>query len=251
MIKRILFIFFVGLLTFIVPSTTLAANYGDGAYGDCTYGTDCTSSGGSSSSGSSGGGGNSGGSAGSTSVCNATAPSSAPNLYEIDVNNNSATLFFSPAGSPYDSYYISYGTGSNSEGYGVQFSQGQTRGALNYTINQLSPNTTYTFKVRAGNSCQTGPWSSNLTITTTGSKKIVKFFPNNQTPSVTSKPVGWFAQAQAFANNLLPKTPSVGKAQDKQIMGSKAQAPKAKEAPQQAPSPSLWSTVVTFFKGLF
>ena len=255
--KKFLFsILFVTLFTVFFPSVVLAANYGDGAYGDCTYGGggNCTSNGSGASSAVSSAF-SSGGSAVSAFFCANQAPSSAPNLYQINVTSATATLYFSPAGGPYDRHYISYGSGNNSEGNGVEIMTPQSSGAINYQVTQLSPGSTYTFKVRGGNGCEPGPWSSNLTIKTQaqGSKVIAKFYPKQQAQYITAKPTNWTTNVKNYLTDLWPGTPDTGKAvNNKQVMGSKTQDHKAKEASkQQQKAPSLWDTVVNFFTGLF
>jgi hypothetical protein len=58
-------------------------------------------------------------------------------------------------------YYIAYGLSPGSEQYGVTFPASPSTGAVTYTINDLNPNLTYYFKVRAGNICAPGGWSNN------------------------------------------------------------------------------------------
>lgn len=242
---------FIGLLLFFfVPAQALASNYGDGVYGECTYGGggNCTATGGSSSVTSAV---SSAGSAISTFFCSNQAPSSAPNLYQINVTNTTATLYFSPAGGPYDRHYISYGPGNNSEGNGVEIMTSQKNGAINYQVTQLSPGTTYTFKVRGGNGCKPGPWSSNLTIKTQSqwTKALTRFYPNKQAQYLTAKPASWTAKAQAFLSDLLPNTHNTGHGPNTQILGTKTKKAKGETKHQNAPS--LWDTVAAFFTGLF
>jgi hypothetical protein len=92
--------------------------------------------------------------------CSSTAPTSAPNLYQVVAANSTATLYFSPPSSGFDGFTISYGLDANADTYNATFSQGSTGAAVNYTINSLTPNTKYYFKVRANNGCATGPWSN-------------------------------------------------------------------------------------------
>ena len=105
-------------------------------------------------------------------TCSATPPGNVPDLFQIDTTNNSATLHFAPAGDPVSNYYISYGYNSSAEGFGTQFDQGFSSGAIKYTINLLNPGTNYYFKVRAGNGCQTGKFGNVLGVETTSSSKI-------------------------------------------------------------------------------
>jgi len=113
--------------------------------------------------------------------CTSTPPSSAPNLYQVVAVKDSATVYFAPPSSNFDGFTISYGLDSNADTYNATFSQGNTGAAVKYTINSLTPNTKYYFKVRANNGCATGPWSnvvnsSNQTsLPITGSMDFVYF----------------------------------------------------------------------------
>jgi flagellar basal body rod protein FlgG len=50
----------------------------------------------------------------------------------------------------------------------VKFDKGYYDGVIDYTVNDLTPNTKYYFKVRAGNGCATGVWSGWLEAKTEG-----------------------------------------------------------------------------------
>lgn len=103
--------------------------------------------------------------------CSQNAPSGIPNLYQIDSSATSVTLYFTPVLGA-DSYYISYGTNSSANQFGASFSNLDTSGALSYTINDLSPGTTYYFTVRGGNGCATGNWSNIRSSKTNGINPI-------------------------------------------------------------------------------
>ena len=92
--------------------------------------------------------------------CTNTAPSDAPNLYQVTSSNGSATLYFSPPSAGFDSFTISYGLDAKADSYNANLIQGPTSGALTYTVNALTPDTIYYFKVRANSGCAPGPWSS-------------------------------------------------------------------------------------------
>ena len=95
-------------------------------------------------------------------ACTNTVPSSAPNLYQVTSASSSATLYFAPPSSGFNGFTISYGLDNTASAYNVSFSQGPTSGAVTYTVNALTPNSTYYFKVRANNGCAPGPWSNVL-----------------------------------------------------------------------------------------
>jgi hypothetical protein len=100
--------------------------------------------------------------------CTNTPPATAPTLYQINSVSGSATLYFAPPSSGFDGFTISYGLDSNADSYNVSFSQGPTSGAIMYTVNDLTPDTTYYFEVRANNGCAPGPWSSILSSNSSG-----------------------------------------------------------------------------------
>src|SRR5690242_329906 len=79
----------------------------------------------------------------------------APNLFQINTTGSWAQLNFSPVNDTVSYYYISYGYSEGDERFGVQVPYGNTTGVISYTLNDLTPNTTYFFKVRAGNDCAT------------------------------------------------------------------------------------------------
>lgn len=97
--------------------------------------------------------------------CSQTAPASAPNLYAaVPRSATSIMLQFTAASDPVDHYALEFGTES-----GV-YTQGATniggRDIRRYQVKSLSPNTTYYFRVRAGNGCAAGAWSNEISATT-------------------------------------------------------------------------------------
>lgn len=114
-------------------------------------------------------------------ICAEKSPGSAPDLYEVDATGTTAVVYFAPANQPHTNYYVSFGDGLNTEGYGAEFSLSQTTGALKYDVYHLKSGAVYSFKVRAGNGCKTGPWSRALTVRTGGNaRSIAKFYPKQQ-----------------------------------------------------------------------
>ena len=234
--------FLILVYVLFFPLTTFANTYGSGNYGDGAYGDSSNTS-----------------SSAVTSIGNAIAaffcpnqaPSSAPNLYEIDITSTTAKLFFAPAGGPYDSHYISYGLGNNNEGYGVNFSTSQTPGALFFTVQQLTPNSVYTFKVRGGNGCKPGPWSNNLTIETRSgsSNNSKKYYPNAQAKYGRAPSANWLTQAGNYISSLLPQAPNTGFAPAKpHVLGIST---KSNNTVSHNSQPSLWSSISHFFSSFF
>jgi hypothetical protein len=97
-----------------------------------------------------------------TPGCDNQAPDHSPDLFQIDTSKNNAKLFFTPVNNAVDQYYIAYGFTEGDERFGVKFDKGYYNGVIDYTINELAPNTNYYFRVRAGNGCATGSWSNWL-----------------------------------------------------------------------------------------
>lgn len=94
-----------------------------------------------------------------------------PQLYAAIPNgNNAIDLFFTEADDPVSYYAVEFGLESGKYIFGNN-SIGP-KGTRTYTVNHLLPNTTYYFKVRAGNGCAPGPWSNELAVKT---KKLFNF----------------------------------------------------------------------------
>lgn len=97
--------------------------------------------------------------------CDAAPPSGNPWLYgTIARSATSVELYFTDADEPYDHYALEYGTSPGEYQWGATNIGG--RGSRTYIVDSLQPNTTYYFRVRAGNGCATGEWSNELSATT-------------------------------------------------------------------------------------
>ncbi len=94
--------------------------------------------------------------------CTQTKPVSKPDLFQINTTKDTATLYFTPVSKPVSAYQISYGYDDKVERFGTSFSPTGNDGVQTYTINSLSPNTAYFFKVRASNGCMPGDWSREM-----------------------------------------------------------------------------------------
>lgn len=135
----------------------------------------------------SGGGSGSSGNTGSSTppTCTLPAPNGSPTLYQIKSSASSAILYFTPTGSNTTGYTISYGTSSNANQYSASFNSGDTSGAQTYTINDLTQNTIWYFKVRANNGCTPGNFSTPMSSsTTTANQNIIQklFSPKSIAP---------------------------------------------------------------------
>lgn len=124
--------------------------------------------------------------------CSNTIPSHVPELYEIRTTNNSAILYIAPAGGPYTDHIVTYGYDTNDERFATSI-HGKFDGAIALTINYLSPNTTYYFKVKANNGCGSSPWGNQMEGKTT----ILKNQKSTYYKNIFKAPL----------YTLLPKTP--------------------------------------------
>lgn len=124
-------------------------------------------------------------SSGRAPTCQDSAPTSSPDLFQIDVSNTTATLYFAPSANS-EKYFISYGNDESSSGYGVEINTGHSTGVLLYTINSLQPNQAYTFTIRGGNGCATGEWSNEMKIMTSRSALSATSNYKNFRPSALS-----------------------------------------------------------------
>ncbi|MEK9179243.1 MAG: LysM peptidoglycan-binding domain-containing protein, partial [Patescibacteria group bacterium] len=98
--------------------------------------------------------------------CGDTSPGAkAPWLYgAIAQDSGSALLYFTEADNPVDKYVLQFGTKSGNYPWGSTNIGG--KGTRTYLVQSLSSNTTYYFRVRAGNGCATGSWSNELSVKT-------------------------------------------------------------------------------------
>jgi hypothetical protein len=97
-------------------------------------------------------------------VCNSFIAETSSDLFQIDVTDNSAKLFFSPLLDT-DTYHFSYSTNKNFEEFAVIATLAR-EGVQNFTIDHLKPNTTYYFKVRGIKDCWESQWSMAMEIKT-------------------------------------------------------------------------------------
>jgi hypothetical protein len=97
----------------------------------------------------------------------------APWLYgAIAQDSTSILLYFTEADNPVDKYVLAYGTSSGNYQYGVKNMGVNLRGQMTYLVSSLAPNTTYYFRVRAGNGCAVGNWSNEISAKT---KRLISF----------------------------------------------------------------------------
>jgi hypothetical protein len=100
-------------------------------------------------------------------TCGNDAPSTAPFIYSATpISNTSVLLKFSEAKNA-DRYALEFGLKSGKYIYGAHYIGGAE--TKDYLVRFLSTGTTYYFRIRGGNGCATGPWSSEIKVITKGS----------------------------------------------------------------------------------
>ncbi len=146
----------------------------------------------------------------SAPVCNDTTPGGAPTLISAIGGVNSVTLTWSKASDPVTYYLVAYGVSPNDQTYGNPNIGGKN--TTSYTVGGLSAGgTTYCFVVRAGNGCQTGPFSTPL-CTTPGGVTVAGIAPGF-TPGVLGTQTQQEASEPALATSV-PEVAGVSTCQD-------------------------------------
>lgn len=96
------------------------------------------------------------------SVCNDPAPAGFPTITRIIPGINNATIYWEENSSPMTYYLIAFGTRSGEYVYGNPNIGGP--GTKSYTVNNLSSDKTYYFKIRSGNGCSPGAFSNEVSV---------------------------------------------------------------------------------------
>jgi hypothetical protein len=91
--------------------------------------------------------------------CADISPTTVPNLYQLIPGQSSVTLYFVPQ-TPFDGFTISYGRTPAADSKQVHFGQIPTGTAVKYTVDSLTTQGQYYFKVQATNGCAVGQWSN-------------------------------------------------------------------------------------------
>ena len=108
-------------------------------------------------------------------VCSDSKPHTKPNLFQINTNKNSATLYFTPLLDA-NRYSVIFGNTMNEE-YGYVSPALNNRGVQKVVITHLQPNKTYYFKVNAVHGCAASDWSGWMKVKTTTGRNAV-FYPS-------------------------------------------------------------------------
>jgi hypothetical protein len=189
-----------------------------------------------------------------------------PDLFQINAQTEGVTIYFSPVSGNRDHYYVSYSTGENAEEHGFEL-HSDANGVIAVDIRDLQANTTYFFKVRAGNGCQPGDWSNILSVQTGQRFPSYRWSSLPQivsTASATAADSFLLPQAEVERAAPLPdnshapseeevtaSAPIPPETQQPPQLKEKPQAPEPEESPVPSESPSLLDRVVGFFKRLF
>lgn len=120
------------------------------------------------------------------SWCSSSSPPYAPNLFKAERLEDSVTIYFTPVDTNTTGYSVSYGYTPGVQLFNTSYNQEPSSGVLSYEFNELNPDRSYTFWVRAHNNCAAGPISNYLTIGTDGEVTIIS--PLISRPSETSAP---------------------------------------------------------------
>ncbi|MGI6278884.1 MAG: hypothetical protein ACOYJ8_03730 [Patescibacteria group bacterium] len=100
----------------------------------------------------------------SAPVCGESRPLYVPDLFQINVTDNTASLFFTPIPET-DKFFISFSEDPLAESHGEIVSLSRN-GVQNHLVYLLKPETTYYFKVRGQKGCAPGDWSNVMAINT-------------------------------------------------------------------------------------
>jgi len=135
--------------------------------------------------------------------CSDEKPDHPPDLFQIDVTKNSATLYFTPVNNAVTNYWIAYGLARGEDRYGVSYPSGRYDGVINYTVNNLALNTRYYFRVKAVNGCRQGFWSDSMSVKTNWESKTYTRFKE--------EPIGSNNSTLTFGKNALKEITPLSK----------------------------------------
>jgi subtilisin family serine protease len=175
-------------------------------------------------------------------VCGDTPPITAPDLFQINTNKTTATLFFTPIVNT-ETFYISYSTNPSAEEHGAQITLAR-EGVQNFTVQLLKAKTTYYFKVRGQNGCMPGNWS-NILLANTQARFVSKAVPyyehGSQKPYVAPLPVPKkVVKKPATPNPVVTSPPQSSPVQ--QTVTNAPQQPPVQQTVQPAPQPPVTYT---------
>ena len=164
-----------------------------------------------------------------------------PDLFQANVTNTSAKLFFTPLLDS-NSFHITYSTKKNTEEFAVLISL-NNRGVQDFTINSLNPSTTYYFKVQAVNECASSDWSSTMKVKTNS---------KTQTKTVTYYKGNMFSRALSFiTSSKPPKVANESSVEEVKLEPQVDELVEAKLELEPTPVPEQEGKQFCFFKWCF
>ncbi len=120
-------------------------------------------------------------------VCADRKPDQTPRLYASSSEGKSSIkIYFADDSQNVNKYAIEYGTQSGKYTYSADNIGG--KGARTYTIQSLTENTIYYVRIRNGNGCATGSWSSEISSKTEGTDNTIAITNITQPQESTQKP---------------------------------------------------------------
>lgn len=135
-----------------------------------------------------------------SNLCHDISPIKSPQNLRAVAGQNSVTLFWDETDDNFTYYLIAYSTNENASNFGNP--NIGSKGTKSYTINNLSANTPYYFKIRTGNGCAPGPFSSIVSATPKGQILTDSNLPPGFLPNV----LGAQTTENDIENNLSKNT---------------------------------------------
>lgn len=176
--------------------------------------------------------------------CTSIAPDGRPDLFQIDRQGKTATLYFTPVQAGTNKYFISYGDGTRTDQYGTSFSNTES-GVVKFVISDLTPGNKYSFKVSAGYDCAIGPESNIMSVSGIKNNGVrVSFYKNKTSSQRNSVPASRSVVKQVENENSVVEEPTalpIHKATPKPT--TQVSVPNAGNGPE-----SLWSKFLRFIR---
>ena len=114
--------------------------------------------------------------------CNDPTPNFSPQNFSAISNQNSVTLNWTKPVGNFTYYLIAFGDNINADKYGNPNIGGPD--TTSYTVNGLSSDIPYYFKIRTGNGCAPGPFSGVVSVTPRGQVLANPIIPSGFQPGV-------------------------------------------------------------------